>query len=387
MDIRNVSIDAVKPYERNPRRNEAAVEKIAASLREFGWQQPIVTDAEMVVIAGHTRLLAAKSLGMTEVPVHVAKGLSPSQVKAYRLADNKLGEFAEWDKGLLDMELKDLELALYDMSQTGFTAEELAGFHIDVQPDDIEDYPDEMPGIAALKDDISFPSDLPWGIPALRADMLADIPDDLATWAGPDATAAHDGAYFYNWGSDSIRGLPMDRTLLGFYVDDFRFESFWEKPHIQVAKVLQSGIRIAIAPNFSMWSGEAQAVHLFAAYRSRWVARYMQEAGIAIIPDVNWSDERSFDFCLTGIPKDAPAISIQVQNLDTAQEKAKSAHGIAIAVRELRPKRLLVYGHGKTARSVFEESGAASAVDVVFVENRSAVRRRKLEKVQNEALR
>ena len=91
MQVEMWPIDRPTPYQRNPRRNDASVEAVAASLKEFGWQQPIVVDESGVVVVGHTRLKAAKLLGMTEVPVHVATGLTPSQVKAYRIADNSAG--------------------------------------------------------------------------------------------------------------------------------------------------------------------------------------------------------------------------------------------------------------------------------------------------------
>ncbi|WP_240164401.1 ParB N-terminal domain-containing protein [Limosilactobacillus mucosae] len=93
--IREVPIDSVKPYENNPRDNDGAVEATANSIKEFGWQQPIVVDKDMVVIAGHTRLKAAKQLGLKHVPIVVAD-LSEEQAKAYRLADNKTGELADW---------------------------------------------------------------------------------------------------------------------------------------------------------------------------------------------------------------------------------------------------------------------------------------------------
>ena len=93
MKIENWDIGRVTPYERNPRRNDDAVEAVAASIREFGFRQPIVVDAEGVVIAGHTRLKAAQHLGLAKVPVHVAKDLTPEQVRALRIADNKTGDF------------------------------------------------------------------------------------------------------------------------------------------------------------------------------------------------------------------------------------------------------------------------------------------------------
>lgn len=118
MKVQNVSIDSIKPYKNNPRDNEAGVDAVANSIKEFKWQQPIVVDENNVIIVGHTRYLAAKKLGLDKVPVKVATGLTPEQVKAYRLADNKTGELTDWDMGLLDDELADI--ADIDMSDFGF---------------------------------------------------------------------------------------------------------------------------------------------------------------------------------------------------------------------------------------------------------------------------
>jgi site-specific DNA-methyltransferase (adenine-specific) len=101
MDIRLVNINDVKPYEKNPRKNDKAVDKVAASIKEFGFKQPLVVDKDGILIVGHTRLKAAQKLGIKEVPVIYAEDLTDEQVKAYRLADNKTGEFAEWDMDLL----------------------------------------------------------------------------------------------------------------------------------------------------------------------------------------------------------------------------------------------------------------------------------------------
>ena len=116
--VKLVDIGSLKPYKGNPRKNERAVEPVANSIREFGFKQPIVVDKDNTVIAGHTRLLAAKELGLKEVPVIVADDLTPGQVKAYRLADNKTGELAVWDFEQLDVELGDI--ADIDMSNFGF---------------------------------------------------------------------------------------------------------------------------------------------------------------------------------------------------------------------------------------------------------------------------
>lgn len=110
------SIADVIPYENNPRVNDKAVEAVAASLKEFGFKQPIVVDSAGVIVVGHTRLKAAKLLGMDKVPVVVADDLTDEQIKAYRLADNKTAELAEWDFGKLQEEmdaLKDVDMSVF----------------------------------------------------------------------------------------------------------------------------------------------------------------------------------------------------------------------------------------------------------------------------------
>lgn len=118
MKVEAKSIDDIKPYENNPRDNDDAVDAVANSIKEFGWQQPIVVDNEGVIIAGHTRYKAAKKLGLKHVPVVVADNLTPDQVKAYRLADNKTAELADWDMDLLNDELD--QIRNIDMSDFGF---------------------------------------------------------------------------------------------------------------------------------------------------------------------------------------------------------------------------------------------------------------------------
>lgn len=121
MQVQQMSIHEIVPYENNARFNDEAVDYVKNSIKEFGFQQPIVVDKENVIIAGHTRYKAAREIGMKTVPTIVADDLTEEQVKAYRLADNKTGEIAEWDFDKLLVELQDLELnSELDMSDFGF---------------------------------------------------------------------------------------------------------------------------------------------------------------------------------------------------------------------------------------------------------------------------
>ena len=149
MKIELRKLSKITPYFQNPRLNNSAVEAVAASLKEFGGRQPIVVDEDGIVICGHTRLKAAERLGLADAPVPVAVGLTPEEVKAYRLADNKTAELAEWDKQLLALELTELQQMQFDLGLTGFSNDDLIkllGGEVFVgvaDPDDVPDPPDE----------------------------------------------------------------------------------------------------------------------------------------------------------------------------------------------------------------------------------------------------
>lgn len=118
-----MDVDSLIPYANNPRLNDNAVDAVAASIKEFGFKVPIVVDGEDVIINGHTRLKAAHKLGLKQVPVIVADDLTPEQVKAFRLADNKTGELAQWDMAKLGIELEGIDDI--DMTDFGFDFDEL----------------------------------------------------------------------------------------------------------------------------------------------------------------------------------------------------------------------------------------------------------------------
>jgi DNA modification methylase len=148
MKIEMWPIGRVTPYEKNPRVNDGAVDAVAASIREFGFRVPIVVDGDGVIVAGHTRLKAAEKLGLEKVPVVVARDLTPDQVRAFRIADNKTAELAEWNYELLPIELAQLSESGFDLGLLGFDEEELAQL-LDpgvrdglTDPDDVPEPPD-----------------------------------------------------------------------------------------------------------------------------------------------------------------------------------------------------------------------------------------------------
>jgi ParB-like chromosome segregation protein Spo0J len=125
-EVNMVATDSLKEYEMNPRDNKRSVEKVAESIKNYGWKVPIVVDEDMIILAGHTRLKAAKLLELSEIPVHIAKDLSEEQKKAFRIMDNKAQDFSEWDKNLLSKELQALSETDFDLELTGFKFDEIA---------------------------------------------------------------------------------------------------------------------------------------------------------------------------------------------------------------------------------------------------------------------
>ena len=192
--VQNVSIDSIKPYENNPRDNDGGVDAVANSIKEFGWQQPIVVDKDNVIIVGHTRYKAARKLGMKEVPVVVANNLTPEQVKAYRLADNKTGELTDWDMSLLDDELGDI--ADIDMSDFGFNLD-LDDDEVEVQEDDFDEEVPEEPKSKLgqiyqlgrhrlMCGDSTKPEDVKKLVGGVRCDLLLTDPPYNVGYVGQD---------------------------------------------------------------------------------------------------------------------------------------------------------------------------------------------------------
>jgi len=285
-DVELRPIDAIRPYEANPRVNDQAVDAVAASLREFGFRQPIVVDADGVIIVGHTRWKAARKLGLAKVPVHVATDLSPEQIKAYRIADNQTASLAEWDFDLLPIELKDLQGADYDLGLLGFDDKELAKL-LDgetteglTDPDAVPEPPDEattqrgdiwvlgnhrlMCGDSASEADLDllldgatidlFASDPPYNV---RVEPRSSTAIAAGNSSHPDLSQK-----MHHQGFDVARGVtdpkkarrkmrPKDRPLENDFVTDEAFDEMLLAWFSNASRVLKPG------GSFYIWGGYA----------------------------------------------------------------------------------------------------------------------------------
>ena len=150
MQIIEKELSWLKPYANNPRDNESAVEPVANSIKEFGFKVPIVATSDGEIINGHTRFKASKMLGLEKVPVIIADDLTDEQIKAFRLADNKTGEIADWNESLLIKELEELDDLDFDMGQFGFELDLDDADEDGDGSDDMGDIPDDIDVVEAF---------------------------------------------------------------------------------------------------------------------------------------------------------------------------------------------------------------------------------------------
>lgn len=141
MKIIEIATEELKPYENNPRKNDSAVDAVRKSIQQFGFKEPIVIDKNKIIICGHTRLKAAKLLGIKKIPCVVADDLTPEQIKAFRLIDNKTAELAAWDFEKLETELENIEIPDFDMADFNF---ELKNFNQSDAPKTFENFEENV---------------------------------------------------------------------------------------------------------------------------------------------------------------------------------------------------------------------------------------------------
>lgn len=199
---------------------------------------------------------------------------------------------------------------------------------------------DDFRGVFALREDVIFPSSNKWGIPDLRKEMCSQqIPNEV--WGRQEITDAARTLFVH-----ATAKFPPEASggILAFYVDDWRFESVWTDAVMFAEDAKAFGWGAMVSPDFSVWRDDPAAVQLWNIYRSRWVARYWQEVGIPVIPSLNWSDERSYEFAHLGIPNNLPVVSVQCRTTRSRAGRDYFVKGLADAIEQLQPENVLIYG-------------------------------------------
>ena len=323
LKIESIKTDELIPYANNPRFNDEAADYVANSIREFGFKVPIVIDKNNVIVSGHTRLKAAKLLGLKTVPCIRADDLTDDQVKAFRIADNKVSEYATWDYEKLELELEDIDI---DMSSFGLELDEISG-------EDVAEWgnnDDGWYGDERLRTDRAYNLDLVdhsiltndfWQMPTINNDHF--IPESFIG---------------FNYAKTSTE----KNVGIHFYIDDYQFERVWNYPEKYID--ILSEYECIISPDFSLYCDMPMPMKIWNTYRNRWIGSYFQSKGIKVIPNVRWDSEETYEFCFKGIPKGS-IISVSTVSLKQEKELREMwQKGMKEAIAQIEPETILLYG-------------------------------------------
>lgn len=316
MEIQEKQINELKPYEKNPRKNDAAVEYVANSIKEFGFKVPIVIDKSGVIVCGHTRYKAAQQLKLKTVPCIIADDLTDEQIKAFRLADNKVSEKAEWDfdllgeelDGIFDIDMEELDFELPKKENEIY--DELKESHREAT---YKKYNLELVDRARL--------DGYYQMPIISKEEY--IPDDLI------------GFNYMLTSKDKNVGIHC-------FVDDYQFERLWTSPQEYVEKIAEYDC--FLSPDFSLYMDMPMAMKIWNIYRSRLIGQFLQDCGVCVIPTVSWAEPETFSFCFAGIEKGSV---VAVSTIGVKREEASFGiwkAGMDEMIRAIEPVAILVYG-------------------------------------------
>lgn len=291
-------ISDIIPYERNARHNEKAIPKVAESIKEFGLRGTIGLESpeNPVIVFGHTRVAACKSLGWDEIPdskIEYCDDLTPEQIKAFRIADNKTGDIATYNKSMLREEVRSLKD--FDMTRFG----------LDFKSKKLDCARDGFPPLPPVE---------------------MEGPSDLQGFNYAKTTKA------------------ADKADLGchFFIDDYQFERLWQRPgaYLDVLKPY----KCVLTPDFSLYMDMPDAMQQWNRYRSAALGWYWAQQGITVVPTLSWAQPSSYRFCFKGIPRHS---TVATSTVGVARDKdaQKVWHdGMREAMRRLEPSRVLLYG-------------------------------------------
>lgn len=311
-------ISDIIPYERNARHNEKAIPVVAESIKEFGLRGTIGLESpeNPVIVFGHTRVAACRQLGWTEIPdskIEFCDDLTEDQIKAFRIADNKTGDIATYNKSMLREEVRSLKD--FDMTRFG----------LDFKSKKLE-Y-----GAERLKTDRAYNLGI-----VSRADCGRDgFPKLPKTDAKPVELQGFN--YAKSTPNEQKRGKGCH-----FFIDDYQFERLWSQPSAYLEAL--RGYDCVLTPDFSLYMDMPDAMQQWNRYRSAVLGRYWAENGLTVVPTLSWAQRSSYRFCFKGIPKHS-TVATSTVGVARDRDAQKVWHdGMREAMRRLEPSRVLLYG-------------------------------------------
>lgn len=339
-------IDEIIPYENNARINDDAVKPLIESIKEFGFNNPIIIDENNVIINGHTRLKALQAMDWVEAPCIQLTNLSPTQKNAYRLADNKVAEIAIWDDEKLLQEIQgidEIDLTLFGFEDIEKEMQEFEEEVIEMIEEDEGYYGDEREN--------TFNAYNLHEYNPLNIDGKYNMP------------IIHKSTYIPNRlvGFNYVLNSAEDDSTIHFYLDDYQFERIWNRPLFYIEKLKR--FNAVLAPDFSLYMDMPMAMKIWNVYRSRLIGQIMQDEGIEVIPTVSWAEKETFDFCFDGLEQYG-TISVSTIGVKRDSEAYRIwVDGMDECIERLRPTTVIVYG-GKLEDYTFNEN-----VNVIYLEN------------------
>lgn len=311
-----MKIEEIKPYPRNARHNERAIPKVAESIREFGLRGTIGLESKEnpVIVFGHTRVEACKSLGWTEIPdakIEFCDDLTAEQIKAFRIADNKTGDIATYNKSMLREEVRTLKD--FDMSRFGL---DFKSKHLEY-------------GAERLKTDHSYNLEL---VNDKSCTGEFDMPELEAVDFEPSRLLPFNYA----------KSTKDYATGLHFFIDDYQFERLWNRPLDYID--LLAKFECVLTPDFSLYLDMPLPVQAWNVYRSRALGHIWQTRGLNVISTVQYSDARSFGFAIHTLPRGGTLATSTVGVKGDAESEKIWCDGMREVIEVAKPKTLVIYG-------------------------------------------
>lgn len=359
-----VDIDILQTFHKNPRKGD--VEKVAESIKAHGQIKPIgvnrgtKTGRENEILFGNHTYKACLKLKKKKIWV-VWFDVDDTKAKEIVVADNGAVDGATYDNEVLAGLLSDIKESTGTLVGTTYDNDFLAklvggsGDSKHAEVDKIEDASDQLEGVSDLSNGLFFDSDLPYEIPPLVPDLVLDEPlEPMKVWAGheldgKDIIGDEEWSETYWWAQwhAGSRGINWENTIPYFYTDDFHFEPVYTDPAKNTKKILNLGIQTVVMPNYTIYEQMPTALWVYAAYRSFYVARYFQEAGLTIIPDIQTGmSEAVMDLTLLGIPEGCGVVATQAQmSRGDKQAIRKKARLLKEAEDRVGFKNIIIYGH------------------------------------------
>ena len=320
MEILNIQINKLIPYDKNPRNNDGAVECVANSISEFGFKNPIIIDKNNVIVCGHTRFEAAKKLNLDTVPCIVADDLTDEQTRAFRIVDNKTAEIATWDFGLLESELE--AITDIDMSDFNFDVFEFSREDEGFEQQKVNERERTFNTYNLQYNDLERTAGK-YQMPIIEKTII-DPPKEQPL------------------GFNYVLSTQQKDRAVHFFLDDYQFERIWNAPELYIEKLID--FYCVFTPDFSLYSDMPVAMQIWNTYRSRLIGQIMQDYGITVIPTISWGLPETFDFCFDGIEQGSICVvgTIGVKKDKTAMQIWRD--GMDEMIKRIKPSAIWCYG-------------------------------------------